>query len=229
MADFFSDRNPMVRALTRICDIAILSFIWVIASLPIVTIGASTTALYYTTVKVFRRGKGYIFTEFKRSFVENCKQGIVMWLLLLFLFVLCFGNAYLSFYWISAAIGVGLGKTLTGIYLGIALVLYGALVYIFPVLSRFILGKWALFRMALLLSLKHVGQSVLLILITTAAIIGEIYSFFYLPVLVFLIPGAACLLFSYVMEPVLQRYMPEDAWLDDTRTREEIAVEQEEA
>lgn len=227
MGGIFSDRNPLVRGLTTICDMAILSFIWLVSSVPIITIGASTTALYYTTVKVLRRGKGYIFEQYKHSFKENFKQGTIMWLCCLLVFLICGMNAYVSFTWISASINETMGRALAGVYLGIMLVMFGVAIYMFPVLSRFVVGKWQLFKMAMLLSFKHVISTVALMVITAVAILGEIYFLLMFPMLAFFTPAAMTMLFSLVMEPVLRKYMPEDAWGDDERTKEEIMLEEE--
>ena len=50
-----------------------------------VTIGASSTALYYTVTKVIRHGRSYIFREFWQSFKSNLKQSTAVWLIYLVL------------------------------------------------------------------------------------------------------------------------------------------------
>lgn len=228
MGSFFSDSNPLIRGLTVLCDMAILSIIWLVSSIPIVTIGASTTALYYTTVKVLRRGKGYVFEQYKHSFKENFKESTIMWLCCLLVFIIGGVNAYISLTWISASFNESMGRVFGGIYLGILLVMYGITIYMFPVLSRFVVGKWNLFKMAMLLSFKHIISTVLLMVITAAAIVGEIYFLLAFPLLAFFTPAAMAMLASLVMEPVLKRYMPEDAWADDKRVKEEILLEETE-
>ena len=54
----FSYDNKFFQTLNLILDVVALSLIWTISSLPIITIGASTTALYHTVDKVFRREEG---------------------------------------------------------------------------------------------------------------------------------------------------------------------------
>ncbi len=60
--------------LTIVCDIVILHFLWLLTSLPILTIGASTTALYYTTMKCIRNGQGGEVKLIFKRYRENFKQ-----------------------------------------------------------------------------------------------------------------------------------------------------------
>ena len=66
--------NPVMNFLTIVCDIVILHFLWLLTSLPVLTIGASTTALYYTTMKCIRNGQGGVVKMFFKSFKDNFKQ-----------------------------------------------------------------------------------------------------------------------------------------------------------
>ena len=51
--------NPVMNFLTIVCDIVILHFLWLLTSLPVLTIGASTTALYYTHHEVYPKWTGW--------------------------------------------------------------------------------------------------------------------------------------------------------------------------
>ena len=55
--------NPIFRAINTIGEIIILNFMWMICSLPIVTIGASTTALMYSCMKLHYH-EGYPWFNF---------------------------------------------------------------------------------------------------------------------------------------------------------------------
>ena len=60
-----------------------LNLLWFVCSIPIVTIGASTTALYYAALKVVRDEDSHVGAAFFRSFRQNFKQATVLWLILL--------------------------------------------------------------------------------------------------------------------------------------------------
>lgn len=80
--NLFSYDSPLSRFLYFIADIVTLHILWVIHSLPVITVGASTTALYYSCMKRIRTGEGYVTKNFRKSFKENFKQSTIIWLIL---------------------------------------------------------------------------------------------------------------------------------------------------
>ena len=80
MKNIFSPDSLLIKALTLLCDLMYLNLLFLICSLPIFTIGASTTALYAVLFKRirgkdFKVGKTY-FEEFKSNF----KQATLFWI-----------------------------------------------------------------------------------------------------------------------------------------------------
>ena len=75
--------NIIVRALSRVFDLILLNLLWLACSLPVITIGASTTALYSVTLKMAANEEGYILRGFLEAFRRNWKQSTVIWLILL--------------------------------------------------------------------------------------------------------------------------------------------------
>ena len=60
----FSYDNKVFDVINKIVDWLFVSLLWLLFSLPVVTVGASTTALFETVHKVIRRGKGYVWRTF---------------------------------------------------------------------------------------------------------------------------------------------------------------------
>jgi hypothetical protein len=58
MNDFFDLDAPLFRFLTRVADMVILSLLWLIGSLPLFTLGISSTALYYAVNKSLIEDRG---------------------------------------------------------------------------------------------------------------------------------------------------------------------------
>lgn len=77
--------NIFIRILSRIFDLIVLNILWAVFCLPIVTIGASTTALYSVTLKMVVNEEGYLIRDFWRAFKRDFKQSTSIWLLLLVL------------------------------------------------------------------------------------------------------------------------------------------------
>ena len=75
---FFSYESKFSQLLLRLCYACYLNLLWFICSLPIFTIGASTTALYYTSLKIVRGEESYVGPTFFRAFRENFRQATVL-------------------------------------------------------------------------------------------------------------------------------------------------------
>ncbi|MBC5710911.1 YesL family protein [Hungatella sp. L12] len=100
-----------------------LNILWLVTSLPIVTIGASTTAMYYTALKLHKDKDVTVWKAFFHSFRQNFMQATAIWAVLAAVEALLLSYGF---------IGIGL---ITGVLL----------LYIFPVIAAFsnTLGKLA--------------------------------------------------------------------------------------
>ena len=77
----FSPDNPLMIWLRKITDYMILGFFWLVISLPVVTFGASTTAMLVTGEKVIRKEEGKLFSVFWTCFRKEFRQATLLWLL----------------------------------------------------------------------------------------------------------------------------------------------------
>ena len=64
-------------------DLILLNILWLLCSVPFITIGASTTALYSVTLKMAANEEGYIIRGFWDAFKKSFKQSTLVWLILL--------------------------------------------------------------------------------------------------------------------------------------------------
>ena len=74
MAGFFNTENKLWSAVNSAVDAILLNIMWLISCVPVITIGAATTAYYYTTHKVIRNQRSGIWKEYWSSFKGNFKQ-----------------------------------------------------------------------------------------------------------------------------------------------------------
>lgn len=198
MKDWLGLEGPIASMLNKMGSMIGVSLLWLICSLPIVTIGSATTALYYTTVKVLRADQGYIFKEYLHSFKENLKNGTIITTIVLALAIIL----YLDISYVSSTSNqMGL---LMPIYYIIIILMVSILIYIFPNLSRFKMGKKELLKLSFYMAFRHLPITVLLIilLIATALLIWLIP----IPCILFM-PGTLCYFNSYLMEWILIKYM----------------------
>ena len=181
--------------LTALIDIIWLGILWLVCSLPVITIGAASTALYYTMVKCVRHDIPEPTRFFFRAFRKNFRQATLLWLLSL------------------AALGVGLLDIVAfsqmGVKRGDFLYIFSRLLllpvpmlfpWIFAFLSRFENTVTGTLRFAVWLALKNWKQTLLMFF--EAALVGLIC--WLLPQIAPLMPGALCLLTSFSIEPALR-------------------------
>lgn len=195
--------SPVVSKAEQIADLMIAGFLWLICSIPIITIGAATAALYYTIVKVVRRGRDTVTKSFFHSFRDNLKQGIPVTIIYLIyggflvLYVMHLGrleDAGLNSYAYAAS----------GILMFVPFLF--TIVYIFPVMSRFSAGIVKLFQYALHMSVGHILTTIILV-IWLLAVVFCIYLFSFS---LLILPGVCALVSSFLMERVLRRYMQKE-------------------
>lgn len=85
MNKLFDLNSPAMKVLSRLADLVWLSVLWFLCCIPIFTIGASYSALYYVALKLAREEEVAITACFFKGFKENFKQAF--WLNLIFLIV----------------------------------------------------------------------------------------------------------------------------------------------
>ena len=83
MDRLFNMDNKFFTVMGRVADLIMLNVVFLICCLPIVTIGASLTALHYVTLKMARNEESYIIRSFFKSFKQNFKQATIINLIML--------------------------------------------------------------------------------------------------------------------------------------------------
>lgn len=201
MREVFNSDSMLMKTLSKLFDIGYLSIVFILFCIPVVTMGAALTALYYTTVKVIRRERGYVFQEFWRSFKLNFISATKMWIVELVIIVVMLFNITSVLEGTNEFSGFMLGA-----YIVMSLVIYGVSCYAYPVLSRFEMKNMAIIRMSLYLAAKYIYFTIPLIIISGVAIISIYYLIPVMPIVPILMPGLASLVYSFLMEIVLKKY-----------------------
>ena len=75
--------NGVTRFLGKVADFMFLNLLWIVCSIPIITMVASTTAMYSVMLKLVKNEEGYRVKGFLKAFKENFRQSTLMWLLYL--------------------------------------------------------------------------------------------------------------------------------------------------
>lgn len=79
----FNLENPFWNTLGKLCDYVILNILFILCSIPIFTIGVSTTAMYSVLWKISKDEGGTIATEFFKAWKKDFKKATILWMILL--------------------------------------------------------------------------------------------------------------------------------------------------
>ena len=159
MGKLFDSNGPLMRGLTEITNLILVSILWLVFSIPVLTIGPATAALYYVTQKMVQGERPGILRSFWKSFRENLKQGVIL--------TLIFGVAAAVMYYdylFSYIVAEDLGKILRIFFAVMAAVWLILACYPFPLQAQFQNTIGRTLKNALLLSLVHLSKTVQLVL-----------------------------------------------------------------
>lgn len=82
MRSLFDPENPIISTLNDLTDLIILGLLWLICSIPVITIGAAATAFCYAYNKHFKHKEGHAAKLFFHAFTTNFKQATIVWLIM---------------------------------------------------------------------------------------------------------------------------------------------------
>ena len=204
MNRLFGMDSPLMVALMKIGDLLCLSVLWLVFSLPIFTIGASSTALYAAVFYCLRRNEAGVWKHFWKAFRENFKRSTLAWLIeLLVLAVLMLdaavfrsiklsGGAMGNLYWAALFLGA-VGLTWTA--------------YVAAYAARFNGGVREILRFGLVLLRLHPIKALGVML----PILAGLALCLMVPFMVLLLPAVVCWVCNYSLEQVFRLHMqPED-------------------
>lgn len=221
MGNFFSSEGPLYQFLDKAGRLILISLVWILCCIPVVTVLPATAAFYYTVIKSIRRGHGYLLREYFSSLKSNIKRGILLSTIWLFTIALLLFN--IRTMWASETL-YGLVITMLNLILIFFGIGFG--VYICPMLSRFSIQTGRLVRLASVMVFRHLPVTILLSAGTGGCIMLVYLAFqtvsseedvMPLIALLLILPGVWCYISTFLVEPVLKKYMPppkegESAW-----------------
>ena len=185
----------------KIFDLILVSIYWLIGSVPIITIGASFAAMYAAVTRSVREDRGSVTSRFWSAYRKNLLPSIPLTLIyggVLFLLLL--------------NIGILRAKT-TGLFGLFFMVLYFAVLvlfvisacYAFPALSRFDMPYGWFVKLSFYMTFRHLPISLILLAMFAAAYFALLAK----PAFFIVIPGIVSCVSSTMLEPLLDKHMPE--------------------
>lgn len=166
MGKIFNLDSPIMRVLATLADMCLLNLMTLIGCIPIVTAGASITAMHYVLLKMVRNKEGYIWKDFWKSFKENFRQATCIWMILL---------AFVAFFlldcYIFKSLIVEISLPLLAVAGAFALFLYMIYLYAFPLLSHFHNTVLGTIKNAFFVGVMAFPQTILMFIVNALPIV----------------------------------------------------------
>lgn len=216
MGRFFNMDNKFFVFMGKIADLCMLNLLCIICCIPIVTAGASLTALYYVTMKMVRNEEAYIFRSFFRSFKQNFKQATVINIIMLVAAALLYIDTN-----IAGKMGQPAGKILGMIFAAFTLLYVMILLYVYPLLAKFYNSVKNTFKNAILMAIRHLPYTILMLLICACPILILFIPSFQIQmslIMLVILFGPAVIAYgnSHFFVRIFDKYIPEESVSEET-------------
>ena len=153
--------SGVMRFLTLVANLAILNVLFIVCSLPVVTLGASLTALNYVALQMIRQEDSYIMRGFFRGFKQNFLQATAIWLILLAAGIFLWLD-----YWSVSQYFTGAMRTVMLVGLTVLAVMWVMVfLYVFALQARYENTVKQTMKNALFMALLRMPYTVVLVLI----------------------------------------------------------------
>ena len=202
MGSLFSINSPLWNLTNKMLQFLHLSILWLLCSIPIITIGASTTALYTVAFQLVRNEEGYITSSFFHALRQNFKQSTSIWLILLVI-GLTFGIDLVVY---SRLDRIGfIPMLLMTLFFSLFLAFIFLNTYIYPLLAKFHNSIPRSLLNALIMSVRHWPSSVSMLVIFIIILLIE---FFLFPPLLLVTPALIAYINARILTKVFGHYTP---------------------
>lgn len=204
MGKIFDLDSPVMTFLSKMADLIILNFVTIICCLPIITIGASVTAMHYVALKIVRNEECYILKAFFKSFKQNFKQATLMWLLMCVFIVI-----YILDFCVLKFSTVTLPDWIRVLLLAVGVVAVFATMHAFPLLAKFenTIGKT--FKNSLLVGVMILPKTVLMMVMALVPLAIAIYFPAAMPVVIMFGVSGPALFDAWLYNKTFKRFEPE--------------------
>lgn len=216
MGRFFNMDNKFFVFMGKVADLCMLNLLCIACCIPVVTAGASLTALYYVTLKMVRNEEAYIFRSFFKSFKENFKQATIINVIMLIVAVLLYLDTN-----IAGNMGQTTGKILRMIFAVFTLLYVMILLYVYPLLAKFYNSVKNTFKNAILMAIRHLPYTILMLLICACPILILFIPSFQIQmslIMLVILFGPAVIAYgnSHFFVRIFDKYIPEESVSEET-------------
>ena len=205
MRNLFNYENPFIQFLVRVGDLMILNVLFILCSAPVVTLGASLTALHRVTQNMLFEQEEPLLKAFFRAFRQNFKQSTLAWLVELVVIVSLVCDVLL----VMAYFNGGLAKAMYILVAVLAILVAGVYAYLMPLIARYENGMRQQVNNAVILAIIKLPKTLLLVFLNLLPVILALISVpvFVQTLIFWVIIGFAFVSFieSSILKPVFQQ------------------------
>lgn len=204
----FQYNSPLIRILTKIANLILVSIFWVLGCLPVITAVTSTSAMYYTVHKVVNGSGDGVAKAFFAAFKENFKKGILLSLIVVGSGAILFFDLYFGYTnWqkdLFAMVYFFIGIPLAFIWLSM-------MVFLPVVFARFDGTAGVILQMTAYFASRNLLRTVLML----AVLALMIFLVDYYPVFLLVLPGVYMDLFHNRWEKMIITYLKDNGYTEE--------------
>ena len=207
----FNPDSRIMIFLSRVADLVILNILWLVCCVPVVTIGASTTAMYNVIRHWQKHSVSSVVRDFFQSFKDDFKQATPVYLILLIPTVAVVMNAMLIF---NPENSAAVPSYLLVIWFISALILLFISSFVYPVMAFFADSIFKTLRNAMVLALANLPRTILISVLNLLPVILLFVnlSFFLQSSIFWLLIGGALVAYlnMSILKPVFKKLVPSE-------------------
>jgi len=194
--------------ISRLGDLVILNILFLICCIPVITVGASVSAMYAVTKKMTEDKEGYILKSFFKAFKENFRQSTVLWFILLVCAVIVSVDLYICRNFMKE----GLLQAFAEVFMLFALLMvFFMILYALTLQCTFENTVRNTLKNSFLISLGHAPWSILMTVLALSPFIallcfGEFFGTELLAILLIWFSGMAYVN-SFILNRIYKKYM----------------------
>lgn len=162
MGSIFKMDSPLMTFLNKVADLMILQILTIICCIPLVTAGASITAMWSVLLKMARKEEPTVRTAFWSSFKLNFKQSTILGLIMMFVAAILIYDFKMFVRDTEATL---FPIQLRYAIIAVALIVMVVFMYVFPLQCRFTNKILVTLRNAFFLSIHQLPKTIVLITI----------------------------------------------------------------
>lgn len=208
MANLWHPDSPFMQKMTSITNLLILNILWILCSLPVITMGAATTAMYSVLFAYRRKETDSVLKPFFSAFKKNFLRSTLCWLVLVILTVALVYDALLLIYGAENEIFLCIPVIITAILV----VITG--VYLFPQIAMFENKPLAMVKNGLLLFMLNPIQSITIIILNFLPLILFLFftQIFWITFMLWVLIGfSLCAkLSTFLLSKIMEKYISKE-------------------